>query len=302
MRHGAGPGRGSPTVYGEGMPAKFVVVPQWQGSASSRSMRLIDGAEAIRGDLPSSATTLVEVPLGAGDSVGTAVHRFSSVAVVRERLAMALGDFTAADVPIVIGGDCGVELAAVEHAIQVAATAGETLGLLWFDANADANTPATSPSGAFCGMVLRAILGEGADGLTADTPLPVERVLLAGTRTVDDEEAAFLDASGIRMIAADTAAADVPDAVAALDCDRLYIHVDLDVLDPSEIAGLTDPQPFGIDVAGLTAAIAGAIAAKPLVGAGITMFAPRSPEDAAPDLPTILRILSALTAGTRAKR
>src|SRR3712207_609070 len=99
------------------MPAKFVVVPQWQGSSSSRSMRLIDGAEAIRGDLPTGATTVVEVPLGAGDAVGTGVHRFSSLAVVRERLRQTLAGLPDGDVPVVIGGDCGVELGAVEHAL-----------------------------------------------------------------------------------------------------------------------------------------------------------------------------------------
>ena len=41
------------------MAATFVVVPQWQGSGSSRAMRLVDGAEAIRGDLPSASTRSV---------------------------------------------------------------------------------------------------------------------------------------------------------------------------------------------------------------------------------------------------
>ena len=41
---------------------RFVVAPQWQGSPSARAMRLIDGAEAIAGDLPRSALTRIEVP------------------------------------------------------------------------------------------------------------------------------------------------------------------------------------------------------------------------------------------------
>ncbi|RIJ25759.1 arginase family protein, partial [Clavibacter michiganensis subsp. insidiosus] len=58
------------------MPASFVVVPQWQGSGSSRAMRLADGAEAIRGDLPASATHVVDVPVEAGESLGTGVLRY----------------------------------------------------------------------------------------------------------------------------------------------------------------------------------------------------------------------------------
>src|ERR1700712_4375011 len=128
------------------MPASFVVVPQWQGSSSSRAMRLIDGAEAIRGDLPSSATIVVDVPLGAGDAVGTGVPRYSAVATVRDRVRTALDAVAADDLPVVIGGDCGVELAAVERAVQSAEARGARLGLVWFDAHPDLNTVATSPS------------------------------------------------------------------------------------------------------------------------------------------------------------
>src|ERR1700733_13581685 len=96
------------------MAATFVVVPQWQGSGSTRAMRLVDGADAIRGDLPSASTVVVAVPLEAGEAQGTGVSRFSSIQLVRDRQAMTLS--TVEGVAITIGGDCGTELAAVEHA------------------------------------------------------------------------------------------------------------------------------------------------------------------------------------------
>ena len=49
--------------------AHFVIAPQWQGSGSARAMQLIDGAEAIAGDLPASACTRLEVPVEAGESL-----------------------------------------------------------------------------------------------------------------------------------------------------------------------------------------------------------------------------------------
>ena len=58
---------------------RFIVVPQWQGSASTRAMQLIDGAEQIAGDLPRSACTRVDVPLEAGEALGTATRRLSSL-------------------------------------------------------------------------------------------------------------------------------------------------------------------------------------------------------------------------------
>jgi arginase len=281
--------------------AVFLVVPQWQGSASSRSMRLIDGAEAIRGDLPTAATRTVEIPLGAGDAVGSGVHRYSSLAVVRERLTEALRDTPAAEVPIVIGGDCGVELAAVTHAAARAAERKARLGVLWFDAHPDLNTPATSPSGAFSGMVLRALLGDGADGLTADPPLDPASVVLAGTRALDDGEAEYLEESPITQVAADGVGAGIGEVLEPLGFDELYVHVDLDVLDPAEFHGVPDPQPFGVTTADLTAAIGAALTGRRLAGAGITMFAPATPDDASGGLAPILRILSALTAATRGR-
>lgn len=281
------------------MPARFFVVPQWQGSSSSRAMRLIDGAEAILGDLPRAATVEVPVPLGAGDAVGTGVLRYSSVVTVRERLDLALESVQEGDLPVVIGGDCGVELAAVERAARSAAARGTRLGLVWFDAHPDLNTPESSPSGAFCGMVLRALLGEGADGLVSATPIDPRRVVLAGTRNMDDDEAAFLDSAGIAVVDADAVAEHLGAAVDALGVDEVYLHVDLDVLDPGEFDGVTDPQPFGASVAAVTAGIVAASAGRRVAGAGLTMFAPASPDDIAGDQATILRLVSALTASSR---
>ena len=68
------------------MPAAFVVVPQWQGSGSSRAMRLVDGAEAIRGDLPTASTFSVNVPLEAGDELIARAKTAQAQAQVQESL------------------------------------------------------------------------------------------------------------------------------------------------------------------------------------------------------------------------
>ncbi|ERK71502.1 hypothetical protein N136_02148, partial [Leifsonia aquatica ATCC 14665] len=78
-------------------------------------MRLIDGAEAIRGDLPASATHTVSVPSAAGDALGTGVHRFSSLTLVRE---LATAELSLLEAPVVtVGGDCAADLASVQHAV-----------------------------------------------------------------------------------------------------------------------------------------------------------------------------------------
>ena len=275
------------------MPATFVVVPQWQGSGSSRALRLSDGAEAIRGDLPASLTRLVEVPLEAGDELGSGLPRLGSLQLVRDRTLAALADVD--DWALTIGGDCGVALAAVDHALT--RTAGD-VAVVWFDAHPDLNTVESSPSAAFSGMVLRTLLGDGVAPLVPTTPLSAERLVLAGVRSIDDDENDFVAASAIRRVGVDSLSdpADLLDAIAAGGATSVYIHIDLDVLDPAELAGLSDPVPFGVSAAALVAAVRAVKGRYRLAGASIAGFSPASVDEASDDLPTILRLIGALTA------
>ena len=278
--------------------ASFLVIPQWQGSGSSRAMRLIDGADAIRGDLPATRTHQVPVPAAAGESLGTGVNRFSSLVAVKDATEAELGLL---EPPVIaVGGDCGAELAAVQHAL--AAHPAGSVALVWFDAHGDLNDDVSSPSGAFHGMVLRALLGDGPDGLASSgaNRLDPAQLILAGTRALDDGESAFVEQSGIRVFGTDEL--DDPEAiveaVAATGATAVYVHIDLDVLDPSAIDGIGYPEPFGVQPERLTEAVRALRRRFELAGAGLMEFAPESTDAAAHDLPVILRILGSLTGPT----
>ncbi|WP_395243657.1 arginase family protein [Agromyces sp. MMS24-K17] len=259
-----------------------------------------DGASAIQGDLPSSATVVVDVPMEAGESLDTGVRRYSALRRVRERTEQALAGVTG--LAITIGGDCAAALPAIAHAAR---SGDGPLGLLWLDAHPDLHTPETSPSGNFGGMVLRAVLGEGAEGLAlaGDERVAPGRVVLGGARAVDEEEARFVEEHGIALLTPGDLA-DPSTVVAALEAtgaERVFVHVDLDVLDPSALAGLSYPLPFGVDTPELVALLRAVVARFPIAGAAIAGFAPSSPEAATDDLPAILRIVGAISAaGARA--
>src|SRR5690606_36189741 len=108
--------------------ARCLVVPQWQGSPAARAMLLVDGAQAIAGDLPRTATTVLDLPAEAGDALGTGVQRLSSLRRIHTLVHDALDPAGAAhDEPtIVIGGDYGVSVAAI------GAVADEDLAVVWF--------------------------------------------------------------------------------------------------------------------------------------------------------------------------
>ena len=266
------------------MTLRFVLVPQWQGSPSPRAMRLAEGVAALRSDLPAAATTEVAVPLEAGDERGSGIARFSSVQLVRERLRDELASLPAP--VVVVGGDCGV----AAGALDALADRGGAVAVLWFDGHPDLNSPETSPCGAFSGMVLR-------DAIDAGRVAP-ERVFVLGARSWDAGEEAFAAERGIRSL--DVADLDDPgllvDDLVTSGAEAVFIHIDLDVLDPGAFESLLDPEPFGLEPATLLAAIRAVRARFDLAGATLAAFAPSDPgaESAVDDAATILRIIAAL--------
>jgi len=120
--------------------------------------------------------------------------------------------------------------------------------------------------------------------------------VLAGTRELDLGEELYVSATGMTVLGVDDLADPeaLAAAVVATGAGRVYIHVDLDVLDPGEMGALTHPVPFGVTVSRLVAAIKAVRARLPLAGASLTEFSPSSPDAAVQDLGAILRVVGAL--------
>jgi arginase len=147
-----------------------------------------------------------------------------------------------------IGGDCGIEIAPASFLNK---KCGGDLGLIWLDAHGDLNTPETSPSGHFHGMVLRTLLGEGADPIQgkAFSRFHKGQVFLVGCRDFDPPEQLFVDREKITLFGVE----DIrqrPSAIINSVKDRgfenIYIHIDLDVLDPQHFPFVKCPTPEGI--------------------------------------------------------
>lgn len=265
---------------------RFLVVPQWQGSPAPRAMLLVDGATAIAGDLPRAATTVLDVPVEAGESLGTDVRRLSALLRTRALVAENMTPDT-----VLIGGDCGVTVAAL--AADPAGT--EDLAVVWCDAHPDVHTPSSSPSGAFSGMALRAVTGEGEPQLTLTPGVPRHRIVTVGVRNPDPAEIADLATFTNLSVADLTGRPDaLTEAVLTTGAQRVWVHIDVDVLDPAELSGVSSPAPFGLATSTLTAAIRRLREHVPLAGATIAGFAPRTPSDAVHDLGALLRIVGAV--------
>jgi arginase len=149
--------------------------------------------------------------------------------------------------PLVLGGCCCSHVGAVRGL----AARVERLGVVWFDAHGDLNTPETSPSGNAWGMPLRMLLDD-------DVVRP-EDVALVGARNLDPPEVEYLAATGID---------DSLDR--ALDeVDAVYVALDLDVLDPGE-ADVFMPESGGLRVDEIEAVLRDVVSRARLAGIGVT--------------------------------
>ncbi|MFC5337740.1 arginase family protein [Leucobacter denitrificans] len=272
----------------------FLLMPQWQGSSASRAMLLMDGAAHLRGDLPQSASLEVPVPAHAGDALGTPIARLSSLLATRNAARELLRERH--EPPITLGGDCASSLAGIERAIE----RDPGTVVLWFDAHPDLQHPSTSPSGAASGMTLRHALGDGVPDLISTSPVAPEQVLIIGAREVDAEEHVTIEELGIHrheVREANEQSDRISEWIERTRATSVYVHIDLDVLDPAGFSSVHAPVPFGMDIGTLTQAIRAAVALVPLAGAAICEFAPADSAMADEDAPTVLRILAALTSG-----
>ena len=154
--------------------------------------------------------------------------------------------------PLVLGGDHSIGIGTIAGA----AREDEELGVIWFDAHGDFNTPETTPSGNIHGMSLAAVLGLGAfsDHEWAHTPaVSEENVVIVGLRDVDDGERRLIEESDITAYTmSDIDARSAPEVVdEALDIatdgtDGIHVSLDLDWLDPTEAPGVGTPVRGGV--------------------------------------------------------
>ena len=277
--------------------------PQWQGAGLENAERYQLGGPMLHRSvcalLPRAKQCVVHV---APDEPGPAarlnqVDEWWGQTVIERQQAQAralLSEMASTRV-VAVGGDCGIEPAIVGFLTE---KYGGDLAVLWLDAHADLNEPQHSPSGLFHGMALRACLEPVLFGGTMacqTVPQPVSHahVVLAGTRSLDQPERSYLAEHNMSYLppgclehcgnGSDHARSALLDALARTSANNLYVHIDLDVVDPSHLPHVGVPEPDGISPGALLQLIAqvakqwrGSNGASKVVGLSVTEFAPQS--------------------------
>ena len=153
--------------------------------------------------------------------------------------------------PFILGGNCNTCLG------TLAGFDKPKPGIIWFDAHGDFNTPDTTPSGFFDGMGLAIATGQCFQDMSTIienmSPIQESWALHIGGRDLDPEEQALLESTEVLVVDNNTLKEKgIQDALLPKltelqsKTQEIYLHIDIDVIDPSVAPGVDFPTPEGL--------------------------------------------------------
>lgn len=191
----------------------------------------------------------LQVPRPIQEEKDESVRNLAEIVSVNTDLAQTVNEVVQSKrFPLVLGGD---------HSIAIGTLAGlaehyDNLGVIWYDAHGDINTPETSPSGNIHGMSVAASLGYGHERLTSimsEKPkIKPENFVYIGVRDLDKGEKEIIKQLGIKTytmhevdrLGMSQVMAEAIDYLKGRT-DGVHLSFDLDGIDPEEAPGVGTP-------------------------------------------------------------
>ncbi len=155
--------------------------------------------------------------------------------------------------PLILGGNCNTCLG------TLAGLNDPTIGIIWFDAHGDFNTPETTPSGFLDGMPFAIATGQCYEDLWSQianiAPIKEFRSLHIGGREFDPEEQGNLEKTQIQVVKTiDIKKKGLEESILPVltqfqsKTTKIYLHIDIDIVDPQEAPGVDYPAPNGLSL------------------------------------------------------
>jgi arginase len=222
-----------------------LLMPQWQGGVVPGGYPF--GAMLTSWLAPKSDDICLEVPIKMYD--GSELEELNGVVeqkALMDQLQSAchLIEAYQPDRVVIFGGDCMVEQSPIAYLNE---RYGGDLGVIWIDAHPDITTPKDFNHEHT--MVLGNLLGEG-DPLFAKevkVKLKPEQIMFAGLQETLEWETEMINRLNLRRAwpkeLADTSE-PILSWIKEMKFKHVYIHLDLDVLDPKLFRGLLFAQPI----------------------------------------------------------
>jgi arginase family enzyme len=232
-----------------------------RGRTSDRSADGARGAQALGEELAARLgveAELVGEPGAPSDGRWEDDLRDGRDTIAAARAALD-ASYAAGAFPILLASDCTICMGT----LPALARHEPDARVVWLDAHGDFNTPATTASGFLGGMCLAAACGRWDGGFGAG--VDPRRVVLSDARDLDAAERDEMAQAGLRVVAP----GDVADAVRG---ERVFLHLDFDVLDPSEMP-FSFPASGGLSLPELAAVLERLAGAADIAGLELASIA-----------------------------
>ena len=218
------------------------------GPAALRVARLNQRIAQLGYEVRDLGDMRIERPQAPADAAEKVKHLHEISAVCEGLAREVINILGGGELPLVLGGDHSIAVGSFAGVSSFYRERNQTLGLIWFDAHADMNTPETSPTGNIHGMPLSALLGYGAPELThvAGFAPKLDPRLCAhiGARDLDAGERELIRRLGMRFFTMREIdergignCTDEAIAIASRASGGYSVTFDIDVLDPGDAPG-----------------------------------------------------------------
>lgn len=228
------------------------------GPSALRVTGLADRLRALGYDVKDFGD--VDVPLPEECDIGEPNKRFAEdIKEVCEDVCEAvLKALKQGRLPVILGGDHSLAMGSIAASAKAFREKKKKVGLIWFDAHGDMNTPESTNSGNVHGMPLAHVLGMGDPALASiggfSPKVDEENCALVGVRDLDEREKKLIHDSGVKVFTMKDidqrgASRVMEEAIEVASKGTAGIHVsfDIDACDPSVAPGVGTPKKGGLN-------------------------------------------------------
>ncbi len=251
-----------------------LLFPQWQGSGKTKE--LFFGAKNIEKYFSKKINfTEVDVSTETRNETQNGIYAYNSIVENLNKANNLIKDTNPGEI-ITIGGDCGVELAPVSFLNK---QYSNDLAVIWFDAHGDLNIPEESLSHHFHGMPLRSLLGDGDENIIQScfSNISPNQVFLVGGRDYDHAELEYIKKEEINTYSVSQVTMENETLIELIQRNgfkNIYVHIDLDVLDPHFFPYVKCPTKDGLSFETLKKTISALNNRFATVGISVVEYSP----------------------------
>lgn len=227
------------------------------GPSALRITELTERIRALGHDVTDSGDVAVPLPELSDSGDSTRKYAGPIAAVCDELCERVYAGLAQGRLPVSIGGDHSLAMGSVAGVGRHFNEREQRLGLLWFDAHGDMNTPASTNSGNVHGMALAHLLGLGDERLASiggfRGKVRPENVALIGVRDLDAREKKLLAESGVNVFTMKDidrqgawSVTEQAIEIASRGTNGIHVSFDIDVVDPTMATGVGTPKKGGL--------------------------------------------------------